>query len=103
MMDPPRETVPAAIVAAKEAHIKIIIITGDYSLTAKAIGKKVGLCNEDGEIAVFSGQEIRKMSDVTISDYLKREPSLIFSRVSPEDKVRIVTLCKKLGRIVAVT
>lgn len=103
MMDPPRETVPTAIAGAKEAHIKIIVITWDYALTAKAIGKKVGLCSEDGEIAVFSGQEIRKMSDISISTHLKRESSLIFSRVSPEDKVRIVNLCKKLWWIVAVT
>lgn len=43
------------------------------------------------------------MSDLQISTKLKNEPTLIFSRVSPEDKVRIVSLCKKLGRIVAVT
>lgn len=41
MIDPPRETVPAAIAAAKQAHIKIVVITGDYALTAKAIGQRI--------------------------------------------------------------
>lgn len=103
MIDPPRQTVPAAIEAAKQAHIKIIVITWDYSLTAQAIGQKIGLWEAGKEIVVFSGQDLRSMSDIAVSKQLIDQPTLIFSRVSPEDKVRIVGLCKKLWRIVAVT
>lgn len=103
MIDPPRETVPAAIIAAQEAHIKIVVITGDYALTAKAIGERIWLWTPGQQIKVFTGQELRTMSDITISTHLKNEPTIIFSRVSPEDKVRIVHLCKAMGNIVAVT
>jgi Ca2+-transporting ATPase len=103
MIDPPRETVAAAIAAAKEAHIKIIIITGDYALTAKAIGERIGLQQANKEILCFTGKELQTMNDIIISNHLKNESSIIFSRVSPENKVRIVSLCKKIGWIVAVT
>lgn len=103
MIDPPRETVPDAISAAKEAHIKVVVITGDYALTAQAIGQRIGLAEDGDAIKVYTGQELRTMSDIAVSKALVRESALIFSRTSPEDKVRIVKLCKKLWWIVAVT
>jgi P-type Ca2+ transporter type 2C len=103
MIDPPRETVPEAILAAKEANIKIVVITGDYALTAKAIWERIWLWEPGKPIKTYTGHELRTMSDISVSNALMTEPTLIFSRVSPEDKVRIVWLCKKIWRIVAVT
>jgi Ca2+-transporting ATPase len=68
-----------------------------------AIAHKVWLGENGSEIQAFTWSELSQMSDVQLSQYLRKEWSAIFSRVSPEDKVRIVSHCKKLGYIVAVT
>lgn len=103
MIDPPREEVAEAMEVALKANIRVIIITGDYALTAEAIAKKVGL-NQSGnkEITVVNGEELKKMSDVDLLQKLHFE-NLIFSRTAPEDKLRIVNLLKKAGEVVAVT
>lgn len=103
MMDPPREEVAYAIEAARDAHIKIIVITGDYALTAKAIAMKIWLLKEGEDIPVISWADLRTMPDIAITTLMHEKDSLIFSRTSPEDKVRIVELCKRLWWIVAVT
>lgn len=102
MIDPPRKEVAEAVLAAKEAHIKIIIITGDYALTAKAIAEKIGLNDKDEEIIIVTWEELRKKSDIQVLEVLNHE-AVIFSRVAPEDKLRIVDLIKKNDHIVAVT
>ncbi|MBI5755277.1 cation-transporting P-type ATPase [Candidatus Peregrinibacteria bacterium] len=101
MIDPPRDEVKAAISAAKQALIRVIIITGDYALTAKAIAQKIGLGNEKN-IEVVTNEELARMSDVALLKNLIQE-NIIFSRTTPEDKLRIVNLLKKAGDIVAVT
>jgi len=103
MIDPPREEVKAAMEAALKAHIRVIIITGDYALTAAAIAKKIGLSHaQNTEITVVTGQELQKLSDIDLLKKLINE-NLIFARTSPEDKMRIVNLLKKAGEVVAVT
>ncbi len=102
MLDPLREEVPQAMIEAHQAHIAVSIITGDYSTTAKAIAKKAGLANEDQEIKLVIGEEVEVLSDKEIID-LTKGGSVIFSRVSPEDKLRIVDVIRKSGRVVAVT
>lgn len=101
MIDPPRQEVSAAMLAAHLAHIKVIIITGDYALTAYAIAKKIGLANPK-QIKLIDGNELRKMNDFQLSRILQAD-HLIFSRTSPEDKLRIVNLLKKKSEITAVT
>lgn len=103
MIDPPRETVPAAVEACHAAHIRIVIITGDYALTAEAIWHKIHIAPEDSSITVIEAKKLRTMSDRSVTQALKLNHSLIFSRMSPEDKIRIVGLCKKAWRLVAVT
>ena len=102
MIDPIREEVIQAMKDAHKAHIKVSIITGDYATTAKAVAIKAGLSNEGKDIKVISGLEIRTMDDSYILKLLKSE-NVIFSRVSPEDKLRIVGLVKDSGQVVAVT
>ena len=102
IIDPPREEVPAAIRAANEAKIKIIMITGDYWLTAEAIAKRIGL--EDGEyITMISGEQLKQISDIQLVQIFQKPWAIIFSRTSPEDKLRIVVLLRKTHNIVAVT
>jgi len=101
IIDPPREEVAGAMLAAHQAHIKVIMITGDYGLTAQAIAKKIGM-GKDAAIVIITGEQLRKKSDIElIKDF--ENTYLIFSRVAPEDKLRIVNLLKKTQHIVAVT
>lgn len=102
MIDPIREEVYEAMQAAHQAHIKVSVITGDYAITAKAIAAKAGLKQDGEEIPVVTGEELRKLSDTQILQ-LVNEGSIIFSRVAPEDKLRIVGLVKDSGKVVAVT
>ncbi len=102
MIDPVRDDVAAAMRAARAAHIKISIVTGDYAITAKAIATKAGLAKNPEDIIVVSGEELRQMDDARLLELATRG-GVIFSRVSPEDKLRIVGLVKDSGEIVAVT
>ena len=104
MIDPPRDEVKDAMEMAAKAHIRVIIVTGDYALTAKAIAKriKMGGTESTEEIAVVTGQELASLSDIALLQKLIHT-NLIFARTSPEDKLRIVNLLKKAGEIVAVT
>jgi Ca2+-transporting ATPase len=102
MIDPPREEVKEAMEMAAKAFIRVIIITGDYALTAEAIARKIGIGGKDGKITVVNGDELGKMSDLELLHKLIYS-NLIFARTSPEDKLRIVNLIKKAGEIVAVT
>ncbi len=99
MMDPLREAVPAAMKAARAAHVKVSIITGDYPTTAKAIARQAGLSDE---IVIVLGEELPGLADAQILQ-LVQHGGAVFSRVSPEDKLRIVELVKQSGHVVAVT
>lgn len=98
--DPVRPGVKEAIHACHTAGIRIIMITGDYPLTAKSIGGQIGLGGENP--IVKTGTDLNAISDADLKDIL-REGEPIFARVSPEQKLRIVTLLQELGEIVAVT
>lgn len=97
MIDPPRPEVIEAIKKTKNAGIRVIMITGDYKETAKAIGKEIGITGES-----LTGEEIDKMSEEQLRDKLNDNTN-IFARVIPEHKQRIVSALQKEGNIVAMT
>jgi magnesium-transporting ATPase (P-type) len=101
MSDPVRPEVPQAIHACHSAGIRVIMITGDYALTAASIGRKIGL-GQDGPLQVHTGAQISEMSDRDLCAVLGRGET-IFARVAPDHKLRIVSLLKDMGEIVAVT
>jgi len=101
MVDPLRSEVPKAMAVAQDAHVKISIITGDYPTTAAAIAKKAGL-GTDGTINVIMGDELPHLADAQVLSLLL-QGGAVFSRVSPEDKLRIVELAKADHNVVAVT
>ncbi|MFP4457641.1 MAG: cation-translocating P-type ATPase [Clostridia bacterium] len=103
MIDPPKEGVAEAIKAAHDAHIRTFIMTGDHAITAQAIGKEIGLDPEGGEVAIITGQELGNLSDDRLRELMRENDELIFSRVSPEDKLRVVKNLKLEQEIVAVT
>ncbi|MBP6916787.1 cation-transporting P-type ATPase [Candidatus Saccharibacteria bacterium] len=102
MLDPVREEVPEAMLAARRAHIRVSIITGDYATTAKAIATKARLATSAENIDVISGEELPKMKDSLILSYINKG-GVVFSRVSPQDKLRIVDLARKNDQVIAVT
>jgi Ca2+-transporting ATPase len=102
MVDPLHEQVPAAMVAARGAHIKVSIITGDYPATAEAIARKAQLAPEGEKVTVVLGDDLPNLSDAQILQ-LVLHGGTVFSRVAPEDKLRIVELAKAAGQVVAVT
>jgi Ca2+-transporting ATPase len=102
MVDPLRDEVPAAMIAARRAHMSISIITGDFATTARAIAVRAKLADRPEHLIVVGGDELPSLSDTQILDYV-RGGGTIFSRVAPEDKLRIVELAEKNGLVVAVT
>jgi len=103
MNDPAKEGVKEAIESAHEAHIKTFIMTGDHAITAQAIGKQIDLFPENKEAVVITGEELSETKDEKLTQIMEDHQSLIFSRVSPEDKLRIVKALKSKGEVVAVT
>lgn len=88
--------------AAEAAHIPVSIITGDNALTARAIAVRAGLASTPNELTLIAGEDLQTMSDHDVLALVMRGKT-IFSRVAPEDKLRIVELTKKAGLVVAVT
>ncbi len=103
MIDPPKEGVREAIDLAHAAHIATFIMTGDHAITAQAVGKEISLSETGDDVPVITGQELSKLSDSELKKLMNDNDSLIFSRVSPEDKLRIVKILKSQKKIVAVT
>ena len=99
MIDPPRQEVLEAIKGCKKAGIRVVMITGDHAVTAKAIGEMLGI--SDKKSKVLTGKELEKMSDDELFSKVKEVS--IYARVSPEHKLRIVQQLKRHGEIVAVT
>lgn len=102
MIDPLREDVAQAMEAAHAAHIRVSIITGDYAPTARAIAVKAKLADNPDKLVLIAGEDLRSLPDEKIIS-LVEHGGIIFSRVSPEDKLRIVDLVKHRGDVVAVT
>lgn len=98
-LDPPKEGVKEAVEIAKEAGIKIIMITGDNLLTSKTIAQMVGIYQK-GDIAI-EGKDLEKFNDDALYLLLKR--TAVVARATPEDKYRVVKVLQSKGEIVVVT
>ncbi|MGJ5676110.1 MAG: cation-translocating P-type ATPase [Nostochopsis sp.] len=102
MIDPPRAEVADAIALCHRAGIQVTMITGDYGLTAAAIAQKIGLIN--GKSRVITGEQLGHLSDAQLRQILhKHKHGLVFARVMPEQKLRLVKAYQDLGHVVAVT
>jgi len=100
MMDPPRPEVAEAVQKCHSAGIRIIMITGDYGLTAETIAYRIGIIRSSNP-HIVTGVELDSMDEGALRDALQGE--VIFARVSPEHKLRVVSALKAMGEIVAVT
>jgi sodium/potassium-transporting ATPase subunit alpha len=101
LSDPLRPEVAPAIHACHSAGIRVIMVTGDYALTAASIGRQIGL-GQNAPLQTFTGAQVSEMDDQQLRNILLRGET-IFARVAPEHKLRIVAQLKQMGEIVAVT
>ncbi len=100
MMDPPRPEVAEAVTKCHHAGIRIIMITGDYGLTAESIARRIGII-KGGRPRIITGAELDGMDDQALKEALRGE--VIFARAAPENKLRVVRALQEMGHVVAVT
>lgn len=125
MIDPPRAAVPGAVEKCRSAGIKVIMVTGDHPITAKAIAKSVGIISEltetvediaarldvpvssvdprEAKAIVVHGNDLKDISKEELHSILKNHSEIVFARTSPQQKLIIVEGCQDCGAIVAVT
>merc|ERR1719427_1220418 len=125
MIDPPRAAVPDAVLKCRSAGIKIIMVTGDHPITAKAIARSVGIISDgtrtvediaaetnrdvkdvnprEARAAVIHGGELKDLTEKQIDEILMYHTEIVFARTSPQQKLIIVEGCQRMGAIVAVT
>merc|ERR1711899_452304 len=125
MIDPPRAAVPDAVVKCRSAGIKVIMVTGDHPITAKAIARSVGIISDgmetvediaarknvdvsqvdprEARACVVHGGELKDMGEKQIDEVLMYHSEIVFARTSPQQKLIIVEGCQRMGAIVAVT
>jgi len=101
MLDPPRAEVPEAVVRCRKAGIKTIMITGDNSRTALAIASAIGMARGENAV-VLEGHLVETMRDEQLKVALEA-PEILFARMTPTQKMRVVSLLKEMGNVVAVT
>ncbi|MDQ1276764.1 MAG: sodium/potassium-transporting ATPase subunit alpha, partial [Euryarchaeota archaeon] len=101
IVDPPRPEAREAIAKCHAAGIKVVMITGDHPVTAEAIAKNVGLADSES-LEIITGNELESLSSTDLSSRLKN-PSIIFARTSPVQKLKIVQLFQAEGEIVTMT
>ena len=101
LRDPPRAEVPGAIARCRSAGIKVVMVTGDYPHTAVAIAQEIGLVRGADPVVVH-GDALRHMSPAQLQLTLDAE-EVLFTRVTAEQKMRVVEALKSKGHIVAVT
>lgn len=100
MVDPPRPEVAEAVKKCHNAGIRIIMITGDYGLTAESIARRIGIVSSESP-RIISGIELEKMAPMELKQALSEE--VIFARVAPEQKLQVVSALQEMKHIVAVT
>ncbi|CAD5215636.1 unnamed protein product [Bursaphelenchus okinawaensis] len=125
MIDPPRAAVPDAVAKCRSAGIKVVMVTGDHPITAKAIAKSVGIISEGSETvediairkgiqkedvdeneaaaAVIHGTDLEGMDSNQLLETINKHCEIVFARTSPTQKLLIVEAFQKQGQIVAVT
>ncbi|MEA5595910.1 cation-transporting P-type ATPase [Rivularia sp. UHCC 0363] len=100
MIDPPRAEAIKAVQACQEAGIQVKMITGDHAVTAQAIAQTMGF-NKNGEVLAFTGSELAQMGKSELA--MAIEDGMVFARVAPEQKLRIVEALQSKGEVVAMT
>ncbi|MGA1297600.1 MAG: cation-translocating P-type ATPase [Ilumatobacteraceae bacterium] len=101
IVDPPRPEAQVAIAEARTAGITVKMITGDHAVTARAIGRELGLGDGHGKVVAVTGNDLDQMTDDELASRI--DEISVFARVAPEHKIRLVAALQRKGRIVAMT
>ena len=101
LADPVRPEVPAAVAECQAAGIRVVMITGDYPATARAIGVAAGLARHAAQLRLLSGPELAALDDDALAAQVKAID--VFARILPEQKLRIVLALQRVGEVVAMT
>lgn len=101
MMDPPRPEVAEAMQAFRQASVRMVMITGDYGLTAESLARRIGLISKADPLIV-TGAELDELNDVELSGFISKGQEMIFARMAPEHKLRLVAAFQALGEVIAV-
>ncbi|OGO27126.1 MAG: hypothetical protein A2136_11025 [Chloroflexi bacterium RBG_16_54_11] len=100
MMDPPRPEVMEAVKACQQAGVRMVMITGDYGLTAESLARRIGMLSTPNPL-ILTGVELEQLDDFELQRMLQEE--VIFARMAPEHKLRLVAAFQARGDVVAVT
>ena len=112
LYDPPRPDVPQALQCCREAGIRVAMVTGDHGRTAEAIARQIGILepttpqlgNSGADpVRVIEGTALEGISDLQLRQLLRYRHRLVFARMAPEQKLRLVQSYRALGEVVAVT
>jgi len=105
MTDPPRPEVTRAVQKCHDAGIRLVMVTGDYGLTAESLARRVGILPAGTRPRIVNGTDVESMSDAELQAILKGmdvTSPVIFARMAPEHKMRLVSAFQALGEVVAV-
>jgi magnesium-transporting ATPase (P-type) len=100
MMDPPRPEVTEAVSSCRKAGVRMVMITGDYGLTAESLARRIGMLTTPNPL-ILTGAEFEQLNDIELQGMLEKE--VIFARMAPEHKLRLVAAYQAQGEVVAVT
>ena len=100
MMDPPRPEVMEAVNVCRQAGVRMVMITGDYGLTAESLARRIGMLTTSTPL-ILTGAEFEQLNDIELQGVLEKE--VIFARMAPEHKLRLVAAYQAHGDVVAVT
>jgi potassium/sodium efflux P-type ATPase len=101
MEDPPRPEVTQAVEKCHQAGIRLVMISGDYGLTAEAVARHIGLLRSETP-RIFTGADLEELNDEALKSVLRNE-EVILARVAPEHKLRVVQMLQQMGHVVAMT
>lgn len=99
MLDPPRTEVAASVAVCRSAGVRAVMITGDHPLTALAVARTLGIADADDE--VVTGAALSALTDEALVEVARR--TVVYARVSPEDKLRVVSALQRDGGVVSMT
>ncbi|MCX7682901.1 MAG: cation-transporting P-type ATPase, partial [Anaerolineae bacterium] len=105
MTDPPRPEVAGAVQKCHDAGIRLVMVTGDYGLTAESLARRVGIIPATARPRIVNGADMDSMSDAELRALLESMDTLspiIFARMAPEHKLRLVAAFQSLGEVVTV-